>query len=275
MNIYEQAIKLIENNEDFAFATITSHSGSTPRETGAMMIVKSDGSIFGSVGGGSVEATCIKHSINVLKNRESMLYKFTLNKTDIAKLGMICGGTGEIQIDFIDSKLKSNLERFNKNLKENISKAYIFGAGHISKDVAVILSLLEFRTIVIDDREEFANSERFPESEVIVLDSFENIPDFSIDENSYIIILTRGHLYDSSSLEWALKKNPCYIGMIGSRTKIGLTYEKLMKNGFSKQELDKVHAPIGIKLDAQTPAEIAVCIAAELINCRANKEKRN
>lgn len=275
MNIYEQAIKLIENNEDFAFATITSHSGSTPRETGAMMIVKSDGSIFGSVGGGSVEATCIKHSINVLKNRESMLYKFTLNKTDIAKLGMICGGTGEIQIDFIDSKLKSNLERFNKNLKENISKAYIFGAGHISKDVAVILSLLEFRTIVIDDREEFANSERFPESEVIVLDSFENIPDFPIDENSYIIILTRGHLYDSSSLEWALKKNPCYIGMIGSRTKIGLTYEKLMKNGFSKQELDKVHAPIGIKLDAQTPAEIAVCIAAELINCRANKEKRN
>ncbi|MCC0679148.1 XdhC family protein [Clostridioides sp. ES-S-0005-03] len=275
MNIYEQAIKLIENNEDFAFATITSHSGSTPRETGAMMIVKSDGSIFGSVGGGSVEATCIKHSINVIKSRESMLYKFTLNKTDIAKLGMICGGTGEIQIDFIDSNLKSNLERFNKNLKENISKAYIFGAGHISKDVAVILSLLEFRTIVIDDREEFANSERFPHSEVVVLDSFENIPDFPIDENSYIIILTRGHLYDSSSLEWALKTNPCYIGMIGSRTKIGLTYEKLMKKGFSKQELNKVHAPIGIKLDAQTPAEIAVCIAAELINCRANKEKRN
>ncbi|HIE2214487.1 TPA: XdhC family protein, partial [Clostridioides difficile] len=95
----------------------------------------------------------------------------------MAKLGMICGGTGEIQIDFIDSKLKSNIEKFNKRLKENTSKAYIFGAGHISRDVAVILSLLEFRTVVIDDREEFANYERFPESEVVVLDSFENIPD--------------------------------------------------------------------------------------------------
>lgn len=273
MNIYEQAIRLIENNEDFAFATITSHSGSTPRETGAMMIVKNDSTIFGSVGGGSVEAECIKHAINVIKNRESMLYKFTLNKSDVAKLGMICGGTGEIQIDFIDSKLKSNIEKFNKRLKENTSKAYIFGAGHISRDVAVILSLLEFRTVVIDDREEFANYERFPESEVVVLDSFENIPDFPTDENSYIIILTRGHLYDSSALEWALKREAGYIGMIGSRTKIGLTYEKLMKKGFKKEELSKVHAPIGIKLNAQTPAEIAVCIAAELINCRANKEK--
>ncbi|HIE2214486.1 TPA: XdhC family protein [Clostridioides difficile] len=93
------------------------------------------------------------------------------------------------------------------------------------------------------------------------------------DENSYIIILTRGHLYDSSALEWALKRETGYIGMIGSRTKIGLTYEKLMKKGFKKEELSKVHAPIGIKLNAQTPAEIAVCIAAELINCRANKEK--
>lgn len=113
----------------------------------------------------------------------------------------------------------------------------------------MILFFLEFRIVVIDDREEFVNYERFLELEVVVLDFFENILDFLIDENSYIIILIRGYLYDLSVLEWVFKREVGYIGMIGSGIKIGLIYEKFMKKGFKKEELLKVYVLIGIKLN--------------------------
>lgn len=274
MSVHKIAVDLLSKNEEFAFATIIEDSGSTPRSKGAKMIVKNDGRIYGTVGGGSMEADCISKSIECINNKESIVYDFNLSNNDAAKSDMICGGKGKISIDYIDYKDSINIKFFENELEKESNangKAYIFGAGHVSKYVAEVLDMLEFETIVIDDREEFANKERFTKTKVVVLDSLEDLSSIEVCENSYILIITRGHMHDSNVLEWALQTNAYYIGMIGSKRKAKLTYDKLLEKGLRSEALDKVHCPIGIKLKAQTPAEIAISIGAELINCRAEK----
>jgi xanthine dehydrogenase accessory factor len=153
----------------------------------------------------------------------------------------------------------------------NHGTALIFGAGHVGKSLVPVLASVEFRTIILDDRQEFVNRERFGSADQIVcLDSFEDaFKGMTIDERSYIIIITRGHLHDRTVLRQALRTKAAYIGMIGSRTKRDLTYKALLDEGFTKADLERVHSPIGLSIKAETPAEIAVSIAAELIEIRA------
>jgi len=153
----------------------------------------------------------------------------------------------------------------------NRMTALIFGAGHVGRSLAPVLSSVEFRTVILDDRQEFANRERFASADQIVrLDSFEGpFKGVTIDERSYIIIITRGHLHDRTVLRQALRTKAAYIGMIGSRTKRELTYKALLDEFFTKADLERVHSPIGLPIKAETPAEIAVSIAAELIRIRA------
>ena len=341
MNIYEEGLRLLQENKSFVVASIINSTGSTPRSKGTQMIIREDGFIFATVGGGKMEASCIENGIMAIKNKKSFTYKFNLSNKDAYKSEMVCGGSGEILINYIDSEDENNLlifqkavqtvkkhkkgwvvtvlrgdkrellfiddennmigqytgsqlmknklqngverlsihsdaiddERFIVQKVHSMGKAFIFGAGHVSKETAAILDLIEFETTVIDDREEFANKERFPNSEIIVLDNMEEIGEMPIDDDSYILIITRGHLYDYNVLNWALKTNAYYIGMIGSKTKIDMTYEKIKKDGFTDKDIERVHAPIGIKLEAKTPGEIAVSIAGELINERAKKER--
>lgn len=148
---------------------------------------------------------------------------------------------------------------------------YILGAGHLGIETARIAHATGFKIIVIDDREAFANKERFPMAEVHVVDNFENCFDrFSIGHGSYIVIMTRGHLYDRLILEQALKTHATYIGMIGSRSKRKAIYDYLIAKGVTQERLDQVHAPIGLSIGAQTPSEISVSIAAELIQVRSS-----
>ena len=150
---------------------------------------------------------------------------------------------------------------------------FVFGCGHISTCLAPLVTTVGFKVVVADDRPEFANRERFPEADQIVVDAFEGLLDkLKIDENAYLILVTRGHLYDKVVLEQALKTNAMYIGMIGSRRKIRMLYESLMEKGISKDLLKRVHAPIGLEIGAETPEEIAVSILAELIQVRAGKK---
>jgi xanthine dehydrogenase accessory factor len=153
----------------------------------------------------------------------------------------------------------------------NRGTALIFGAGHVGRSLVPVLSSVEFRTVILDDRQEFANRERFGLADQIVhLDSFEEaFKGATIDERSYIIIITRGHLHDRTVLRQSLRTKAAYIGMIGSRTKRDLTYQALLDEGFTKADLERVHSPIGLSIKAETPAEIAVSIAAELIRIRA------
>ncbi|HTP66028.1 MAG TPA: XdhC/CoxI family protein [Geobacteraceae bacterium] len=148
---------------------------------------------------------------------------------------------------------------------------YLFGAGHVSRPVAELAHIVDFRTVVLDDRPDFANADRFPNADGInVVPSFHQaFEGLEIDRDSYLVILTRGHLHDKTVLEQALKTEAGYIGMIGSKRKRDLIYHELMGKGFTSDDLARVHAPIGLAIDAETPEEIAVSIVAELIQVRA------
>ncbi len=150
---------------------------------------------------------------------------------------------------------------------------FLMGAGHVSRQVARITEMVDFRTVVMDDRAEFANRERFETADqVIVLPDFENcFSGLSIGEDSYIVILTRGHNHDQSVLEQALKTDAGYVGMIGSSRKRNTIYGSMVKKGFSEEQLKEVYSPIGITIGGETPEEIAVSIAAELIKKRSGK----
>lgn len=148
---------------------------------------------------------------------------------------------------------------------------YLFGAGHVSRPVAELASMVEFKTVVLDDRSDFANEERFPKADrIIVIPSYENLfSGLEIDQDSYLVIVTRGHLHDKTVLEQSLRTKAGYIGMIGSRRKQHLVYEELLGKGFTEEDLKKVHNPIGLDIHAETPEEIAVSIVAELISARS------
>jgi len=152
---------------------------------------------------------------------------------------------------------------------------YIFGGGHVSQQLAPLAKRVSFKVVIIDDREMFANYERFPEADEVIVSEFEKCFDqLNIDESSYIVIVTRGHLYDGFVLEQAIKTNARYIGMIGSKKKIQTLYQDLMKKGIPKETLDRVYAPIGLNINSETPEEIAVSIVAELIKVRGEPLSR-
>lgn len=149
---------------------------------------------------------------------------------------------------------------------------YVFGGGHVSRKIVPLASLVGFDVVVIDDRPEFADPGHFPEATEIHQLPFERVMErLPIDESSFLVIVTRGHIHDKSVLSQALRTNAKYIGMIGSRRKRNIIYEKLLKEGFTQEDISRVHAPIGLEIGAETPEEIAVSIVAELIGVRAGK----
>jgi len=154
--------------------------------------------------------------------------------------------------------------------------AYIFGAGHVGACVAHLASYVDFGVVVIDDRAEYANPDKIPSAQRLhVVHSFDGaLSEFEVDEDSFIVIVTRGHAHDKTVLAQALKTTAGYIGMIGSRRKTSLIYDALLKEGVTKQELERVHAPIGLNIGGETPQEIAVSIVAEMILVRTNRSGR-
>ncbi len=149
--------------------------------------------------------------------------------------------------------------------------AYIFGAGHVSRSLAEFTKAVGFWTVVLDDRPEYANARRFPTAdELVVIDSFNDaLGKIQVDRDSFIVIVTRGHLHDQTVLAQALRTGAGYIGMIGSRRKCSLIFQALLKLGFSDEDLRRVHAPIGLPIEAETPEEIGISIVAEMIKVRA------
>jgi xanthine dehydrogenase accessory factor len=253
-DIYQEIVRVKAEGEEAALVTIVLASGSTPREEGAKMLVRPDGSIFGTIGGGSLEARVIKEAIGVIKQGKPKRHHFTLTAKEAAgELGMICGGDTEVFIEPILTQ----------------PTLYIFGGGHIALALARMGRLCGFDITVIDDRPEFASAERFPEARVILAEEFtKSFSKLNIDKSSYIVIVTHGHKHDEVVLEWAVGTPAKYVGMIGSKTKNETVYSHLRARGISKEQLDRVHAPIGLEIGAQTPEEIAVSILAEVIKVR-------
>jgi len=149
---------------------------------------------------------------------------------------------------------------------------YVFGAGHVSLQIVPLAAQVGFRTVVIDDRPDFADAKKFPEAAEVQQYPFEGVlQQLPVNEASYLVIVTRGHIHDKTVLAQCLKTDAKYIGMIGSRRKIAMVYENLREEGFTQKDIDRVHAPIGIDIGAETPEEIAVSIVAELISVRAGR----
>jgi xanthine dehydrogenase accessory factor len=156
-----------------------------------------------------------------------------------------------------------------------VETVLVFGAGHVAQPTAQLAALVGFRVQVADDRAEFANRDRFPMAwEIRVIKNFESaLEGLVIDNRSFIVILTRGHLHDQTVLAQALVTDAGYIGMIGSRRKRDHIYGTLLKHGFTEADLNRVHCPIGLDIDAETPEEIALSIVAELVQVRAQRHR--
>lgn len=264
------ARKYIEEGYDFVVARVVSTKGSAPRHRGAVMLMRDGGHTVGTVGGGLLEAETEKLCRQMLKTKEkTMTYEFILDEKqkDKGALEMGCGGDATIQIDYISA---ADPGSFVEDFKER-SRAFIFGGGHVAKALEPVLRHVDFDTYIIDDREEYANAERFPEAAAtIVCSDFEHCFDeIEVDEDSYLIIVTRGHRGDLTVLRQALKKPHAYLGMIGSRRKNSLLFETLREEGFSEEQLQDVHAPIGLEIGSETPEEIGVSITAEIIQVRS------
>lgn len=271
-NLTQSALELHKKRNPFVLAVIIEGNGSIPRKSGAKMLVKADGSIEGTIGGGMLEANVMEQAKEVFQEKKSRIYSFNLSSEDAAGSEMICGGNGTVRLSYFDgSKEKELIEQLNEVEQGML---YIFGGGHVSLQLVKVAELLEIPTVIMDDRKEFANTERFPHSECYVVPEFENIPNFTISEKDMIVVITRGHLCDKECLAWALETKAEYIGMIGSRRKKEMLFERLMEEGFSKERLEEVYAPIGLSIGAQTPGEIAVAIAAELIQFKARYNEK-
>ncbi|MDY6793113.1 MAG: XdhC/CoxI family protein [Thermodesulfobacteriota bacterium] len=248
-----------------------------PRNAVAGEIFKRIGSLINE-GRKGVLLTLVSDGIGPVDDKSRLLIEEDGSTT--GEIGIIPGGDKKRWAQFLKIKTPK-LTEMEKG-KESVfvepirpyDILYLFGAGHVSTFVASLASMVGFRVIVIDDRKEFANRERFKQAdELIVLpfsDVFEKI---HISSSSYIVIITRGHIQDLNVLREALKRSDGYIGMIGSKRKREKIYQALMEEGVSDERLKQVHSPIGLDIDAETPEEIAVSIVAELIQARASSDR--
>jgi xanthine dehydrogenase accessory factor len=253
MDIYEQIVQLRREGRRGAVATIVNVRGSIPSFKTAKMLVRDDGSIVGTIGGGCVEADVWQAAREVMESEKPRSLTFDLNQDPKYDTGLVCGGTLEI---FVEPILPPAL-------------LYVFGAGHVSINLCKVASSAGFELIVTDDRSSYATKERFPAArEVRALEFDEAMKQLDPNEASYIVIVTRGHRDDMRILRWAVQTPARYIGMIGSKRKVIGIFNTLRQEGLPEHLFDRVHAPVGLDIGAVTPEEIAVAITAELIAVR-------
>lgn len=258
MDLYEEIVALRKAGRRGAVATIVNVRGSIPSFKTAKMLVRDDGSIVGTIGGGCVEAEVWQTAREVMESERPRTLSFDLNNDPKYDTGLVCGGTLEI---FIEPILPP-------------AELFIFGAGHVASAVYRLARIVGFDVTVIDDRDTYANRERFPEAQQVIAEDFDKaMAEIALSESSFIVIVTRGHRDDMRILRWAVQTSARYIGMIGSKRKTIGIFKELQKEGLSPQLFDRVHAPIGLDIGAVTPEEIAVSIMAELIAKRRNVER--
>ena len=252
MDLFEEIVRLRREGKRAALATIVHTNGSIPSYESSRMLVREDGSIAGTVGGGCVEAEVWAAAKEVMRGEAPRKMVFNLNNEASYDNGLICGGTLEI---FVEPILPQ-------------PTLYIFGGGHVSTALAQAAHTAGFAIGVIDDRESFANAQRFPMAREIYTryeDAFEKLRP---DASSYLVIVTRGHKDDMRVLAWAAGTAARYIGMIGSKRKVLSVYKALEKEGIAAEKFERVQAPVGLEIGALTPEEIAISITAELIAVR-------
>ncbi len=224
------------------------------------MLVFADGRTVGTIGGGCYESDAIGRARDVIASGKPVLATYDLNDDFVQESGLICGGQMEVYIDPVTPA----------------PRLYVVGGGHVGWHLARVASDAGFRIHVIDDREKFANIERFPMADAVVV---EDIGDWlhraELPSSAYVVVVTRGHTHDFDALRALAARDLRYLGLIGSRAKIARIFDALQEEGLPTECLARVHAPIGLDIGAVTPAEIAISILAELIAVRHGRDVAN
>ncbi len=338
--ILDETLEQLEAGRAFALVTLVADQGSTPRAAGAEMLVREDGSIAGTIGGGLIEHSMMQAAAAAVAERRSRRARADLSGADLTSgEKMVCGGAAEVLITYVApgdaellavcSALRAAREAGRRvwyvsaplgedaaavehcalneggvvtgaavcdaaelraltaaaalhgvatlpdgrtavlERVEPPALAVVCGAGHVGTEVAPLLARLGFRVVVVDDREEFAAAGRFPEARVEVREFAGALAAVGVDERAYVVIVTRGHVHDLDVLEQALRLEARYVGVMASRSKRARMQAALREAGFADEAIGRVRSPIGLAIGAETPAELAVSIAAEIVQVRA------
>ena len=253
MEFYQQVLKAKKENKVYAVATVVQTEGNTPRKPGAKMLVFADGSIYGSVGGGIVEKQTIADCLAAMKSAQTMLKTYSAFSQEVVDKGMVCGNNMTI---FIEPG-------------ERLPYLYLCGCGHVAQAVLPLAKAMGYYVVAIDARDITGYEEALKQAdELHILESFEKIGELSFVPGSAFIVCSFSHKTDGDILNVVLGKEPSYVGMLGGKPKIRALFAKLKENGYSQEALMQVHAPIGLDIGGEKPAEIAVSIMAEVLAAR-------
>ncbi len=251
--VYKAIVDAIERGDHVALVTIVAARGSTPQRVGAKLLVYEDGRTAGTIGGGCYESDACLKARDIIRTRRAQVVRYDLADDLAAENGLICGGQMDVFIEPIEPS----------------PTLYIVGAGHVGRQVARVAHGVGFRVCVLDDREKFASRDLIPEADDVVVD---DIPGWlgraEMPQSAYVVVVTRGHRHDLAALQAIAGRTARYIGMIGSRAKVARITEALVEAGAPPDWVAALRAPIGLRIGAVTPEEIAVSIVAELIAVR-------
>ena len=254
--VFRAVHEVLERGESAALVTIIATEGSTPQRVGAKMLVYPDGRTIGTIGGGCYENDAFWKARRALDLRKPLVAKYELADDMAEESGLICGGQMEVYIEPLESS----------------PHLYLVGAGHVAYHLGRLASTVGFRVHVIDDREKFSNTERFPDAFEVAVD---NIPEWlektKMPAHAYAVILTRGHRHDLDALRALATRDLYYLGLIGSKAKVTRLHKALRDEGIRVENPERLYAPVGLDIGAISPEEIAVSILAELIAVKYGK----
>lgn len=252
-NFYKQLSALLEEHPTLAIATITAVTGSAPRHEAAKMIVLPDGTIHGAIGGGGLEKQVIEDALELMKTGGSCSKIYNLAGAQTGGIGPICGGEATVFIEIVRAQ----------------ETLLVCGGGHIASAIAPMAQLLGMNLIVVDDREDFASRERFPNA-LRVINTHPEDPEIQklVTASTCIVIFTHNHEHDKDALKNLIDTGAAYIGMIGSKKKVKQVMTELAAEGVPAKALERVYSPVGLDIGAETPAEIAISILAEIVHVR-------
>jgi len=255
MDVYDELFRLRRLGQKCALATIVQVNGSIPSYESAKLLVREDGSMVGTIGGGCVEAEVWSAAREVMETERPKHLNFSLGQDAADDSGLICGGQLSV---FVEPVVP-------------LPRVFIFGAGHISKSLSKVAAMAGFDTVIVDNRAQFASRERFPEAVDVYAEEYDEIfPKLPIRDTSYVVIVTRGHRDDMRVLRHAVNTPARYIAMIGSKRKVLGVVKELEKDGVPHAAFERIFAPMGFDIGAITPEEIAIAVVAEMIAVRRN-----
>lgn len=262
LSYFTQLQERLERHEAIWQACIVATEGSSPAKAGMKLAIPLSGEPFGNLGGGELEHSVIM-MVKTQQPSSSQVYDFSLaadGSTASLSTGMICGGRVQVFIEAL----------------HHVHKLYIIGAGHCGKALGHLARLCGYYVCLVDNRAEIINSDLSEYAHEAILSNYDNLAEaIRFGRESSVVIMTHGHLHDKEVLQQCLRQESGYLGMIGSKSKVASTFEKLMEQGFTREELSKCHAPIGLAIGSQSPYEIAVSIVAELISLRSSSASRD